>query len=54
MNNVQNCDSYVNIPSSQTYRSYELRICKNTKVMNILIYQMMWVLIHLRNVLIVG
>jgi hypothetical protein len=22
MNNVQNCDSYINIPSSQTYRSY--------------------------------
>jgi hypothetical protein len=23
MDNVQNCDSYVNIPSSQTYRPYE-------------------------------
>jgi hypothetical protein len=22
MDNVQNCDSYINIPSSQTYRSY--------------------------------
>jgi hypothetical protein len=22
MENVQNCDSYINIPSSQTYRSY--------------------------------
>jgi hypothetical protein len=22
MGNVQNCDSYINIPSSQTYRSY--------------------------------
>jgi tRNA C32,U32 (ribose-2'-O)-methylase TrmJ len=24
MDNVQNCDSYINIPSSQTYRSYSL------------------------------
>jgi hypothetical protein len=22
MDNVQNCDSYINIPSSQTYKSY--------------------------------
>jgi hypothetical protein len=22
MDNVQNCDSYINIPSPQTYRSY--------------------------------
>jgi hypothetical protein len=22
MDNVQNCDSYINIPSSQTYRSF--------------------------------
>jgi hypothetical protein len=26
MDNVQNCDSYINIPSSQTYRSCVLRI----------------------------
>jgi hypothetical protein len=24
MDNVQNCDSYINIPSSQTYRYYKL------------------------------
>jgi hypothetical protein len=23
MDNVQNCDSYINIPSSQTYRDHE-------------------------------
>jgi hypothetical protein len=23
MDNVQNCDSYINIPSSQTYESYD-------------------------------
>jgi hypothetical protein len=28
MDNVQNCDSYINIPSSQTYRSYQnLDLC---------------------------
>jgi hypothetical protein len=26
MDNVQNCDSYINIPSSQTYRSYRVRL----------------------------
>jgi hypothetical protein len=26
MDNVQNCDSYINIPSSQTYRSYSYYI----------------------------
>jgi hypothetical protein len=24
MDNIQNCDSYINIPSSQTYRAYVL------------------------------
>jgi hypothetical protein len=27
MDNVQNCDSYINIPSSQTYRSYLVKLC---------------------------
>jgi hypothetical protein len=26
MDNVRNCDSYINIPSSQTYRSFESKI----------------------------
>jgi hypothetical protein len=26
MDNVQKCDSYINIPSSQTYRSHSIRI----------------------------
>jgi hypothetical protein len=26
MDNIQNCDSYINIPSSQTYRSYKNKI----------------------------
>jgi hypothetical protein len=30
MDNVQNCDSYINIPSSQTYRSY----LKHNKINN--------------------
>jgi hypothetical protein len=27
MDNVQNCDSYINIPSSQTYRTYFFCCC---------------------------
>jgi hypothetical protein len=26
MDNVQNCDSYINVPSSQTYRSYFIHL----------------------------
>jgi hypothetical protein len=37
MDNVQNCDSYINIPSSQTYRYY-LRWIMSRIVIAILIY----------------
>jgi hypothetical protein len=29
MKNVQNCDSYINVPSSQMYSSYILRMFEN-------------------------
>jgi hypothetical protein len=27
MDNVQNCDDYINIPSSQIYKSYFVKLC---------------------------
>jgi hypothetical protein len=42
MDNVQNCDSYINMPSSQTYRSHLLRI--NEKIVSQfgVYYHMTW------------
>jgi hypothetical protein len=37
MDNVQNCDSYINIPSSQTYSSDKYIRILSVKFLNILI-----------------
>jgi hypothetical protein len=31
MNNIQNCDSYINIPSSETYKSYQIMSYLNVR-----------------------
>jgi hypothetical protein len=36
MDNVQNCDSYINIPSSQTYRSYTVISVERTACLSLL------------------
>jgi hypothetical protein len=35
MDNIQNCDSYTNIPSSQTYRCYSTSVPSKSKLYDI-------------------
>jgi hypothetical protein len=42
MNNVQNCDSYINIPSSQTWEGYLLSLPERTKCQKVGKYYLLW------------
>jgi hypothetical protein len=50
MDNVQNCDSYINIPS-QTYRSYQPKVFQNYHIACDLIQvvEMQTVVLHSQN-----